>query len=112
MLIVVLLLKVESLEKPCTLLCQCVLVMSIGKLIVQDLRNLENVSVELHPDLNFIIGDNGSGKSSLLEAIFYLGHGKSFRSSKVDNLLQHNKISFTVSAKTNKDCQMGVRKAF
>ena len=63
--------------------------MSIGKLIVQDLRNLDNVSVELHSDLNFIIGDNGSGKSSLLEAIFYLGHGKSFRSSKVDNLLQH-----------------------
>ncbi|AZQ82598.1 DNA replication/repair protein RecF [Colwellia sp. Arc7-635] len=86
--------------------------MSIGKLIVQDLRNLENVSVELHSDLNFIIGDNGSGKSSLLEAIFYLGHGKSFRSSKVENLLQHNKSAFTVSAKTNKDCQMGVRKLF
>ncbi len=86
--------------------------MSIGKLIVQDLRNIESVSVELHSDLNFIIGDNGSGKSSLLEAIFYLGHGKSFRSSKVENLLQHNKTAFTVSAKTNKDCQMGVRKLF
>jgi DNA replication and repair protein RecF len=85
---------------------------SIGKLIIQDLRNIESVSVELHSDLNFIIGDNGSGKSSLLEAIFYLGHGKSFRSSKVENLLQHNKNSFTVSARTNKDCQMGVRKIF
>jgi DNA replication and repair protein RecF len=86
--------------------------MSIGKLIIQDLRNIESLSVELHPDLNFIIGDNGSGKSSVLEAIFYLGHGKSFRSSKVENLLQHTKHSFTVSAKTHKDCQMGVRKLF
>lgn len=86
--------------------------MSIGKLFIQDFRNIESVSVNFHSDVNFIIGDNGSGKSSLLEAIFYLGHGKSFRSSKVNNLLQHEKTAFTVSAKTDKDCQLGVRKGF
>ncbi len=86
--------------------------MAIGKLFVQDFRNIESVSVNFHADVNFIIGDNGSGKSSLLEAIFYLGHGKSFRSAKVDNLLQHEKLAFTVSAKTDKDCQLGVRKTF
>ncbi len=86
--------------------------MSIGKLFIQDFRNIESVSVNFHSDVNFIIGDNGSGKSSLLEAIFYLGHGKSFRSSKVDNLLQREKSSFTVSIKTDKNCQLGVRKGF
>ncbi len=86
--------------------------MSIGKLFIQDFRNIEHVSIDFHPDVNFIIGDNGSGKSSLLEAIFYLGHGKSFRSSKVDYLLKHDKNSFTVSVKTDKDCQLGVRKGF
>ena len=86
--------------------------MSIGKLIIQNFRNIDSVSVDFHADVNFIIGDNGSGKSSLLEAIFYLGHGKSFRSSKVDNLLKHEKSTFTVSAKTDKNCQLGVRKGF
>lgn len=86
--------------------------MSIGKLFIQDFRNIESASINFHSDVNFIIGDNGSGKSSLLEAIFYLGHGKSFRSSKVDNLLQHEKSTFTVSAKTGKGCQLGVRKGF
>ncbi|SEL35130.1 DNA replication and repair protein RecF [Colwellia chukchiensis] len=86
--------------------------MSIDKLFIQDFRNIASVSVDLNQDLNFIIGDNGSGKSSLLEAIFYLGHGKSFRSSKADNLLMHNKLSFTVSAKTQSGAQLGVRKGF
>ena len=86
--------------------------MSIGKLFIQDFRNIESVTVDFHSDVNFIIGDNGSGKSSVLEAIFYLGHGKSFRSAKVDNLLQHEKSTFTVSVRTDKDCQLGVRKGF
>jgi len=85
---------------------------SIGKLFIQDFRNIESVTVDFHSDVNFIIGDNGSGKSSVLEAIFYLGHGKSFRSTKVDNLLQHEKSTFTVSVRTDKDCQLGVRKGF
>ncbi len=86
--------------------------MSIGKLFIQYFRNIDNVSIDLHSDVNFIIGDNGSGKSSLLEAVFYLGHGKSFRSTKVENLLKHEKNSFVVSAKTDKNCQLGVRKGF
>lgn len=86
--------------------------MAVNKLFVGDFRNIENASLDLHSDVNFIIGDNGSGKSSLLEAIFYLGHGKSFRSAKIENLLQHNKSSFVVSAKTDRDCQLGVRKVF
>tara|TARA_R110002124_G_scaffold270191_4_gene438482 strand:- start:5672 stop:6766 length:1095 start_codon:yes stop_codon:yes gene_type:complete len=85
---------------------------SIGKLFIQDFRNIASVAADFHADVNFIIGDNGSGKSSVLEAIFYLAHGKSFRSSKVDNLLKHGKNTFTVSVKTDKDCQLGVRKGF
>ncbi len=44
--------------------------MSVEKLLTQNFRNLKSQSLHLHPDLNFILGDNGSGKSSLLEAIF------------------------------------------
>jgi len=86
--------------------------MSIEKLTVFDFRNLAPEPIELNDNINFVIGDNGSGKSSLLEAIFYLGHGKSFRTSQVENLFTHNKIKFVVSARDNKGLQLGVAKNF
>jgi DNA replication and repair protein RecF len=86
--------------------------MSIEKLTIFDFRNLAQDPINLNDNINFIIGDNGSGKSSLLEAIFYLGHGKSFRTSQVENLVTHNKSKFVVSAKDSKGLQLGVAKDF
>ncbi len=82
--------------------------MSIAKFLSVNFRNLKQNSIELHPALNFFIGDNGSGKSSLLEAIFYLGHGKSFRTSKIDSLITHQETKFVVSVKDDKDNRLGV----
>ncbi|GAA0818227.1 DNA replication/repair protein RecF [Colwellia asteriadis] len=84
--------------------------MSVAKLIVQNFRNLATKSISLHPELNFILGDNGSGKSSLLEAIFFIGHGKSFRTSKIEHLACYNEDVFTVSVKDNNDLQLGLSK--
>lgn len=82
--------------------------MSVAKLITQNFRNLNGATINFHPELNFFIGDNGSGKSSLLEALFFLGHGKSFRTSKVDALVSHNKTNFVVSIKDSTSCQLGL----
>jgi DNA replication and repair protein RecF len=82
--------------------------MSVAKLITQNFRNLDGAPINFHPKLNFFIGDNGSGKSSLLEALFFLGHGKSFRSSKVDTLVCHETKGFVVSVKDCQDCQLGL----
>jgi DNA replication and repair protein RecF len=86
--------------------------MSIEKLTVFDFRNLTADPIEFSDHLNFVIGDNGSGKSSLLEAIFYLGHGKSFRTSQVESLVAHDKSKFVVSAKNSNALQLGVAKDF
>jgi DNA replication and repair protein RecF len=86
--------------------------MSVIKLITNNFRNLEQAKIDLHPHLNFLVGDNGSGKSSFLEAIFFLGHGKSFRTSKVENLVSHNESNFVVSVKDNLDTQIGISKNF
>jgi DNA replication and repair protein RecF len=54
--------------------------------------------VEFCPDagLNLIYGANGAGKTSLLEALFYLGRGRSFRSSRNAALIQTDADDFTV----------------
>ena len=82
--------------------------MSVDKLITQNFRNLDGVSINFHPKLNFFVGDNGSGKSSLLEALFFLGHGKSFRTSKVDSLACHETKNFVVSVRDSNHLQLGL----
>lgn len=48
--------------------------------------------------LNIITGDNGSGKTSLLEAIYYLPHGRSFRVSNSNKLIKHEMAQFSISS--------------
>jgi len=84
--------------------------MSVVKLVTQNFRNLQSSAIQFHPQLNFFVGDNGSGKSSLLEAIFFLGHGKSFRTSKVEHLACYNMDEFVVSIKNDNDLQLGLSK--
>ena len=70
--------------------------MLLEKVQITDFRNLS--FVELHPasSINFIVGQNGSGKSSLLEAIHYLGYGRSFRTNKHRSVICHDKSAFSV----------------
>jgi DNA replication and repair protein RecF len=84
--------------------------MSVVKLTTHNFRNLTTNSIALHPQLNFILGDNGSGKSSLLEAIFFIGHGKSFRTSKSEHLACYDTHEFIVSVNDNNGLQFGLSK--
>lgn len=84
--------------------------MAVNQLLVNNFRNLDNSHTDFHPDLNFIVGDNGSGKSSLLEALFFLAHGKSFRTNRSENLITANTNSFVISVKTNNDRRLGVER--
>jgi len=86
--------------------------MSVVKLVTQNFRNLQPEAIVFHPELNFFVGDNGSGKSSLLEALFFLGHGKSFRTSKVEHLVSYNQDEVVVSIKNSNDLQLGLSKNF
>jgi len=62
--------------------------MPITQLTVQKVRNLTGLSVQPSPCINIIHGANGSGKSSLLEAIHLLGLTRSFRTNKLNHLIQ------------------------
>jgi DNA replication and repair protein RecF len=63
--------------------------MTLAELRLEDLRCLPRVQLTLHPRLNLITGDNGSGKTSLLEAIYLLGRGRSFRTRHTEQLIRH-----------------------
>lgn len=59
-------------------------------------RNLSSVDIELSPQLNIFHGTNGSGKTSVLEAISTLSLGRSFRSRKYKNIISHTEEQYTV----------------
>jgi len=82
--------------------------MALSTLFTQNFRNLDSCTLSLHKDMNFLVGDNGSGKSSCLEAIFYLGHVKSFRTTKTENLVNFEKSGFVLSALDETDKRFGL----
>lgn len=83
--------------------------MRLLKLNVNGLRNLNNVQLSLQPKFNFFYGANGSGKTSLLEAIYLLGRGRSFRTNHLPSIINHCENSCTVSGLLEKDSGSQVR---
>jgi DNA replication and repair protein RecF len=63
--------------------------MSLAELRLEELRCLPRAQLLLHPRLNLITGNNGSGKTSILEAIYLLGRGRSFRTRHTEHLVRH-----------------------
>lgn len=61
--------------------------MRLDLLRIQGLRCLHDVELELAPGINSLIGANGAGKTSVLEAVFLLSHARSFRSGAREALL-------------------------
>ncbi len=73
--------------------------MWIDSLTIENCRSLSNVTLKFSPNINIIIGDNASGKTSLLEALTLLSSGRSFRTSHISDVISYNKNSVLVSAK-------------
>ena len=72
--------------------------MSVSRLNLRDFRCFASLELALSPRANLIAGDNASGKTSLLEAIFVLSRGRSFRTSRTENLVRHGVEGFLISA--------------
>jgi len=86
--------------------------MLIRRCRAEQFRCFEAFEVELSPAYNVISGQNASGKTSFLEALVFLGRGKSFRNARVGQLVRHGEKSFTVFAELLSDggrATIGVR---
>ena len=62
--------------------------MNLNKLQLRDFRNYVNLELEFDPGVNLIVGDNAQGKTNLLEAISYLGSGRSFRAQRTAEMIR------------------------
>ena len=62
--------------------------MRLDQLTLRNFRNYEDISLSFAPGVNLIVGDNAQGKTNLLEAISYLGSGRSFRAQKTGEMIR------------------------
>jgi DNA replication and repair protein RecF len=65
--------------------------MWIQRLYAKNFRNYSDLSIEFDKGVNVIIGENGQGKTNLLEAIHFAATGRSFRTEKLSDLIHHAK---------------------
>ena len=62
--------------------------MNLNKLQLRNFRNYQELSLAFDPGVNLIVGNNAQGKTNLLEAISYIGSGKSFRAMKSSEMVR------------------------
>jgi len=70
--------------------------MSLRRVQVTDFRCLHSADLELDPRFTLISGPNASGKTSLLEAMYVLGRGRSFRTRRTEHLIRNGAERFVV----------------
>lgn len=66
-------------------------------------RNYRDQSFVPDPAVTVVTGENGSGKTSLLEAIYLLGAGRSFRTSRLSSLVMADNADCTLFAEIESD---------
>lgn len=70
----------------------------LERLLVHDFRNLAHVELTPHPRFTVLSGDNGQGKSNLLEAICLVGWQRSFRGARAEEMIRTGAASARVEA--------------
>jgi DNA replication and repair protein RecF len=87
----------------------------LSDLRLTNFRNYQEARLEPAPGLNVILGDNGSGKTSLLEAIYFIGSGgRSFRGGRLSRLVRDGALTATLFAEVEHEGtrhKLGIRRA-
>ena len=74
--------------------------MRVASIEIRHLRILDCIGLEFGSRVNLLVGANGSGKSSLLEAVHILGSGRSFRSHRLRDVVTHGKSTLRIVGRT------------
>lgn len=88
--------------------------MALTRLLINDFRNIETVDLVPSAGFNFFVGPNGSGKTSVLEAVYTLGHGRAFRSLQTNRVVRHEQQEFVLHgriANGERELSVGLQKS-
>ena len=77
--------------------------MKIKKIYIHHFRNYEKIEIEFSPGVNWIVGKNAQGKTKLIEALYLLSTGRSFRTPQLKQLIQEGEQSFFIEAEIEKE---------
>lgn len=84
--------------------------MSLSRLDIHQVRNIATARLALNKRFNVFFGSNGSGKTSLLESIYLLGSGHSFRTRETLALITHEMPELTVFGEMAEGGSVSIRK--
>ena len=86
--------------------------MSLKKISISNFRCFDNIELIFSDFNNFVYGSNGSGKTSILEALYFCSTGRSFKSSNKDLCIQNNKNAFKIQLETLNNNKICISKEF
>jgi len=85
--------------------------MSLSRLEVLSFRNIQQALIEPKPGINAFYGDNGSGKTSLLEAVYFLGNYRSFRAQQASAVISDDSEFALVRGMTMQGDQLAIQRS-
>jgi DNA replication and repair protein RecF len=83
--------------------------MPLAELALENLRCIQQAELALAPGSNLICGPNASGKTSLLEGIYLLGRGRSFRTRSSERLIRHDEETLRAIGRTSGVISQSIR---
>ena len=86
--------------------------MYINEIKIENFRNIEFMEIFPHEEINVIYGQNGQGKTNLLESIWLFTGCKSFRNSKDNELVQFNEKNSKISIKFETEIRENIASVF
>lgn len=75
----------------------------ISKLSINHFRNLESQYITPSKEINLFVANNAQGKTSLIEAIYYLGHNRSFKTKTIKEVIHFDHQAFQLNAQIGND---------
>ncbi|RJS92564.1 DNA replication/repair protein RecF [Salinisphaera sp. Q1T1-3] len=79
--------------------------MHLNSLYIDSFRCIRECNIRPSERINCIVGDNASGKTSVLESIYLLGRGQSFRQNQLSKAIRENADAFTIRGRAQENGQ-------
>ncbi|MGL5973460.1 MAG: AAA family ATPase, partial [Oscillospiraceae bacterium] len=77
--------------------------MKLLNLNITNFRNIKNINIDLNENINIFYGNNGQGKTNLVESIWLFSGFKSFRNNKDSELIKFDETFYKIKCQFKND---------